>query len=70
MKLSQFSFYDFHFDAGQILIGMENFYCFLDLPITAEQSAELNFGPGSQGFMFEKKPENACLSLKYLRNKN
>ena len=51
-----------HFDAGQILIKMEIFYCFLDLPITAEQSAELNFGPGSHGFVFEKNPENACFS--------
>ena len=31
----------------------------LYLPITAEQSAELNFGPGSHGFELEKKPENA-----------
>ena len=37
----------FHFDNG------------LNSPITAEQSAELNFGPGSQGFELEKKPENA-----------
>ena len=36
----------------------------IDLPITAEQSAELNFGPGSHGFEVEKNPENAGLSFK------